>query len=67
LIYIIEDDQDLEKILYNHGGTGSKLAENAVTPEGYIQLITHFKQLDEEQVYAIQPARRYLIDRYDEV
>jgi hypothetical protein len=48
LIYTVEDDQDLEKILENYGATGLKLAENAVTPEGYIQLIRHLEYLDEE-------------------
>jgi hypothetical protein len=56
LLYTVRNDRDLRKIVRNYGGTGLKLAENAVTPEGYIKLVTHLQFLDEGQVHAIQQA-----------
>jgi hypothetical protein len=56
LLYIVENDRELRRIIRNCGGTGVKLAENAVTPEGQIKLVTHLQFLDAQQVYAIQQA-----------
>jgi hypothetical protein len=53
-VYTVRNDRELQRIIRNYGGTGLKLAENAVTPEGYIKLVTHLQLLDEKQVYAIQ-------------
>jgi hypothetical protein len=59
LLYTVQNDRKLRRIICNYGSTGLKLAENAATPEGYIELIRHLEFFDEKQEYAIEPARQY--------